>query len=226
MIVGMVISFSGCAKPDKELADAQAALQEAREAGAQEFAPEEYQAAEDLIARAKELMAQGKHKKARDLLVEARYKAIEAKGKAWIGKRESEMTPTEQLARERKLEMLKGKGFEGIESLKDIFFDFDRYAIRADARPVLAEDASAIKAYSGGGVIVIEGYCDIRGTAEYNLALGQRRAASTKDYLVGLGVDPAKVEAVSKGETEKFAPGTSDWAYQENRRAHFTSTEK
>jgi peptidoglycan-associated lipoprotein len=70
-------------------------------------------------------------------------------------------------------------------------------------------------------VVVIEGYCDVRGTEEYNLALGQRRADSTKNYLVGIGVSPSKVQAVSKGETEQFAFGASEYDYQQNRRAHF-----
>ena len=69
----------------------------------------------------------------------------------------------------------------------------------------------------------MEGYCDIRGTEEYNLALGQRRAESVKSYLVGVGVSPAIIQAVSKGETEQWAPGATEYAYQQNRRAHFVS---
>jgi peptidoglycan-associated lipoprotein len=216
------IHIGGCAKPNKELADAEAALQAARDAGAPELAPEEYQAAEDLIRRAKALMAGGRNKEARELLEEARYKAIEAKGKAMIAKSEGGMTEEERLAREQELAKLKGG--RAIEiGVQDIFFDYDRSDIRPDARPVLRENAEIIR-NNPGVLVVIEGYCDIRGTEEYNLALGQRRADSTKAYLAGLGASPTKLEAVSKGETEQWAPGTTEEAYQENRRAHFVPT--
>jgi peptidoglycan-associated lipoprotein len=224
-ILVVVLYIIGCAKPNKELADAEAALQSAREAGAPELAPTEYQAAEDLLNRAKDLMAQGKDKEARELLEEARYKAIEAKGKALIAKSEGGMTEEEKMAREKELEKLKEGGVPkevGI-GFQDTFFDYDRSDIRPDARPALKENAAIIK-NNPGILVVIEGYCDIRGTEEYNLALGQRRADSTKAYLVGLGVSPSKLEAVSKGETEQWAPGTTEEAYQENRRAHFVPT--
>lgn len=104
--------------------------------------------------------------------------------------------------------------------LTDIFFDFDKYDIRPDAVPVLQENAEVLRENPELS-IVIEGYADIRGTDEYNLRLGQRRADATKAYLVGLGVDPKRIETVSKGETTKFAVGTTEYAYQLNRRARF-----
>jgi len=218
------VYLGGCAQPDEELANAEAALQAARDAGAPELAPAEYQAAEDLIARAKQLMAAGRRQEARELLEEARYKAIEAKGKAMIAKSEGGMTEEERMAREQELEKLKQRGLGGVNiGLQDIFFDYDKSDIRPDARPALRENSEIIQD-NPGVLVVIEGYCDIRGTEEYNLALGQRRAESTKAYLVGLGVSPSKTEAVSKGETEQWAPGTTEAAYQENRRAHFVPT--
>lgn len=222
VVLTVAIYVIGCAKADPELADAEAALQSAREAGAPEYAPEEYQEAEDLINRARELMEQGKHKEARDLLKEARYKAIEAAGKARIARAEGQLTEEERMARERELERMK-EGLTGDNmGLQDVFFDYDRSDIRSDARPVLSGNASVIKENSDMlRVVVIEGYCDTRGTEEYNLALGQRRAESAKAYLVGLGVSPSKLEALSKGETEQWAAGTSEEAYQQNRRAHF-----
>ena len=218
------VYLGGCAQPNEELANAEAALQAAREAGAPELAPAEYQAAEDLIARAKQLMAAGQRQEARELLEEARYKAIEAKGKAMIAKSEGGMTEEERMAREQELEKLKQRGLGGVNiGLQDILFDYDKSDIRPDARPALRENSEIIQD-NPGVLVVIEGYCDIRGTEEYNLALGQRRAESTKAYLVGLGVSPSKTEAVSKGETEQWAPGTTEAAYQENRRAHFVPT--
>jgi outer membrane protein OmpA-like peptidoglycan-associated protein len=138
-VLVVALYIIGCARPNEELTNAEAALQSAKEAGAQELAPAEYQAAEDLIKRAKDLIAQGRNKEARELLEEARFKAIEAKGKAIIAKSESSTTPQEQQAREQKLEELKQGGglSKGLDiGLQDVFFDFDKSDIRADARGV------------------------------------------------------------------------------------------
>ena len=212
-----LVLFAFACGPDvnKEMADAEAALQAARDAGA-EGTPE-YQAAEELIAQAKEMLAAGDKDAARQLLEEARFKAIEAEGKA---KNQAYVESVDIESMEETLGSLSPAGSNF--GLVDIFFNFDSQTITAESRPVLNQNASIIN-NSGGKfqVVVIEGYCDIRGTEEYNLALGQRRAESTKNYLVGLGVPPSKVQAVSKGETEQFAFGTSEYDYQQNRRAHF-----
>jgi outer membrane protein OmpA-like peptidoglycan-associated protein len=73
--------------------------------------------------------------------------------------------------------------------------------------------------------VMIEGYADIRGTPAYNLRLAQRRADSTKAYLVQQGIDPMRIQTSSGGETEKFGAGTTEEAYQLNRRAHFVVME-
>lgn len=104
--------------------------------------------------------------------------------------------------------------------LTDIFFDFDKYEIRSDAEPVLQESAEVLK-NNPDLTIVIEGYADIRGTNEYNLRLGQKRANAAKEYLAKQGINPTRIETVSRGETTKFSAGTAEEAYQLNRRAHF-----
>lgn len=221
VIFALAIHFAGCASSDQELQDAEAALEAARQAGAAELAPAEYEAAQELINRAKEMMAAGRHKEARQLLVDARYKAIEAKGKAESAAARGAMSGAEAQALEEELSMLKGAGGSSM-GLMDVFFDFDMSDIRADARSSLENNSRIISSNSGRlRVVVIEGYCDIRGTEEYNLALGQRRADSTKSFLVGIGVSPSLLETISKGETEQWAPGTSEYDYQQNRRAHF-----
>ena len=205
----------GCApKADKELADAEAALRAAQEAGAAELAPQEYESAQELINRAKDLLAQGKTSEARSLLEEARFKAIEAKGRA--------ISAAAAKPSEEEMISIKESFSESDIGLLDIFFDFNRSNITPDARATLHTNAKIINNSLGSlRIVVVEGYCDIRGTEEYNLALGQRRAESSKSYLVGIGVPPTKIEAVSKGETEQWAPGTTEYAYQQNRRAHF-----
>ena len=71
--------------------------------------------------------------------------------------------------------------------------------------------------------MIIEGHCDERGTNEYNLALGERRANSAKDYIVNLGVEPARLKTVSYGEEKPFAQGHNEEAWAQNRRAHFVA---
>ena len=107
-------------------------------------------------------------------------------------------------------------GFE----LKDIFFDFDKSNMRPDAIPVLEQNAEILRENPEFNV-VIQGYADIRGTVEYNLRLAQRRANAAKDFLVKLGIDPIRIVPVSKGKTAGFAAGTTEEAFQLNRRAYF-----
>lgn len=215
MVFVVLFAFACGSNVDKEMADAEAALRAARDAGA-EGTPE-YQAAEELIEKAREMLAAGNKDAARQLLEEARFKAIEAAGKA---KNQAYVESVDIESMEETLGSLSPSGSQF--GMVDIFFNYNSQNITAESRPVLNQNANIIR-NSGGKfqVVVIEGYCDIRGTEEYNLALGQRRADSTKNYLVGLGVSPSKVQAVSKGETEQFAFGTSEYDYQQNRRAHF-----
>ncbi len=110
-----------------------------------------------------------------------------------------------------------------VTDLNDIFFDFDKSDVRMDAAAVLGENAEILKVDSNVTVL-IEGYADIRGTPAYNLALAQRRADATKAFLVNLGIDPSRITTASGGETSQFGAGTTEEAYQLNRRAHFIGT--
>ncbi len=215
VVLASVLVFGCGSNVDKEMADAEAALQAARDAGAEGLP--EYQAAEELIAKAKEMMAAGDTAGARALLEEARFKAIEAEGKA---KNQAYVESVDIDTVEESLSSLSPSGSS--YGLVDVFFGYDQSSITSESRSTLNDNARIIRGSSGKfQVVVIEGYCDIRGTEEYNLALGQRRAESTRNYLIGLGASPSIVQAVSKGETEQFAFGTSDYDYQQNRRAHF-----
>ncbi len=220
LILGLYV-VSCAPKVEKELTDAEGALLAAQEAGA-ENTPQ-YQEAEELIARAKELMAQGKQNEARSLLEEARFKAIEAKGQAISGQYMASMTETEIEVQSDYLATQKPY-LQTATGLQDVFFDYDSSKVRSDTRGTLDSNSGyIINNASTLKLVAVEGYCDIRGTEEYNLALGQRRAESVKSYLVGVGVSPAIIQAVSKGETEQWAPGATEYAYQQNRRAHFVS---
>ena len=104
--------------------------------------------------------------------------------------------------------------------LKDVFFDFDKAVVRADQQAALTENASWLKA-NPGAKLLIEGHCDERGTAEYNLALGERRAKAVKDFLVTAGIPADRVSTISYGEERPFVLGHDESAWKWNRRAHF-----
>lgn len=107
-----------------------------------------------------------------------------------------------------------------VPTLGDVFFDFDQSALRMDAQGQLRDNAAWMDA-NRSRTVVIEGHCDERGTNEYNMALGERRANSAKGYLVNLGVNGERIETVSYGEEKPFAAGSTEEAWAQNRRAHF-----
>ncbi len=109
--------------------------------------------------------------------------------------------------------------------IQDIFFDYDKSDIRQDSREKLDKAANWMKAHPEAEFL-LEGHCDERGTREYNLALGDRRANATKDYLVSLGVDTAKLMTISYGKERPFVEGHDESAWSKNRRTHFVLTKK
>jgi peptidoglycan-associated lipoprotein len=104
--------------------------------------------------------------------------------------------------------------------LEDIFFDFDQALIRPDAERVLNQNAQWLRE-NPAVTITIEGHCDERGTHEYNLALGHRRAQATQEYLTAAGVDPNRMKIISYGKERPFVLGHDESAWRWNRRAHF-----
>jgi peptidoglycan-associated lipoprotein len=109
--------------------------------------------------------------------------------------------------------------------LQPVFFDFDSAEISAEGQKTLAANAEVLKKY-GTWVVSIEGHSDERGTAEYNLALGERRALAARTYLVSLGVAPERLRTVSYGKEFPFDPNHSEDAWAKNRRGHFVVTAK
>jgi peptidoglycan-associated lipoprotein len=121
------------------------------------------------------------------------------------------------------LDQLKKGGAVGTPSsspLKDIFFDFDRYDLRADARDLLKANAEWLK-QNPSATLEIEGHCDERGTAEYNLALGAKRAQSAKDYLTTLGVDAQRMSTISYGQEIPVCSEHTEECWQKNRHDRF-----
>ena len=109
--------------------------------------------------------------------------------------------------------------------LSDTFFALDSSQVTDEGRAVLQKNADWLKRRTSTKVLV-EGHCDSRGTAEYNLALGERRATAVRDYLVNLGIDASRVTIVSKGKEAPVCTEEAEACWQQNRRGHFVFTAK
>jgi peptidoglycan-associated lipoprotein len=109
--------------------------------------------------------------------------------------------------------------------LRPVFFGYDSSEVSAEAQKILEGNAEVLKKYKGW-VVTIEGHCDERGTAEYNLALGERRAVAARTYMVSLGIPADRLRIVSYGMEFPFDPGHTEAAWTKNRRGHFVVTQK
>ncbi|HET7749316.1 MAG TPA: OmpA family protein [Terriglobales bacterium] len=115
---------------------------------------------------------------------------------------------------------------ERINALQDAYFDYDKSDIRDDARAALTKDADLLKSILQdfpSAVVTVEGHCDERGSAEYNLGLGDRRATAAKDFLVQLGVSADKLKTISYGKERPVCTESNEECWQRNRHAHFST---
>jgi peptidoglycan-associated lipoprotein len=126
----------------------------------------------------------------------------------------------EQLFAKKTLEQLNAE-----KPLGDVFFDLDQSTIRDDAKAPLQTNAEWMKRWTSTQIIV-EGHGDSRGSAEYNLALGSRRADAVKQYMVGLGVAASRITVISKGKEQPFCAQEEESCWQQNRRGHFIISAK
>ena len=141
--------------------------------------------------------------------------------------RKRETKPKEDEATKEFEKSLVAKKYPGIEGealesklLKDIYFDFDKYDIRPQDLGILKENAALLIKYPNVK-IQIEGHCDERGTVEYNLALGERRANSGKQYLISLGISENRISTISYGKEKPLDPAHHEESWAKNRRGHF-----
>ena len=177
-------------------------------------------------------------------LVAGEKKAAAAQSEADIKKKEAEAAAKEEAARKLAAEQAAAQQKEDVKELalkrdaaaaaaaekeqtafEDIYFAFDKSTIEPEAREILKRLASLLgsnKNYS----LVVEGHCDERGTVEYNLALGQRRADAAMKYLVDLGLDKESIKTITYGKERPLDPGHDEEAWAKNRRAHFLTTLK
>lgn len=126
----------------------------------------------------------------------------------------------EQLYLQKSLEQINKE-----KPLANIYFDYDKAMVREDAKPVLETNASWLNKFRTIKIL-IEGHCDERGTEEYNLALGEKRAKAAMDYLTTLGISSDRVKIISYGKSQPLDPGHNDAAWQKNRRDQFLVIEK
>ncbi len=255
LFVAMLIAAftTSCQKrPDKEIAEAEKALEAAKEVGAPKYAPQEFKSAEDMMAETYKLVDSKKYKEAKQAAITTkelaevakmkaleRKKAAEQKNKANETKQQTPKYPSagtisaqpvtgEALEEEIKANKVGTGGLgEGvmITKLPTIHFDFDSYAIKDSEKPKLEQIAKWLKEHPTVK-IRIEGNTDERGTEEYNMALGEKRAKAAKDYLIMLGISPDRMEIVSYGEDNPVDPRHNEEAWAKNRRDDFVIISK
>jgi peptidoglycan-associated lipoprotein len=108
-----------------------------------------------------------------------------------------------------------------VPELEAVYFDYDRSSVREDQKGTLRSNSQHINSHSEWATVVVEGHCDERGSEEYNLALGERRATSVKTYLTNLGIPAARIDTVSFGESKPAVQGHDESAWKWNRRGEF-----
>jgi len=199
-------------------------LAEAKAAGAETFAAEEYAAAEACLDWYTHYVTQFDHFGDVTMAnLPARCRAAFASLRSKLVATREGRVPAEAVATPaapKPEAAAAARGAEKESVLKDAFFDFDKSSIRPDAKQSLDENAKWLKA-NPNAALTIEGHCDERGTREYNLGLGQRRAKAAKDYLVSAGIDAKRIKIISYGKERPFEPGHDESAWKWNRRAHF-----
>ena len=138
--------------------------------------------------------------------------------------REATVVPAEPVAEDR-IASASLDDLNRNSPLQPVYFELDSSELSGEAQKTLDGNAAVLKKY-GTWAVTIEGHCDERGTAEYNLALGERRAAAARAYLVSLGIAADRLRTVSYGKEFPFDPGHDETAFAKNRRAHFVITAK
>lgn len=195
-------------------------LEEARAEGAEDTW--EYEEAQKLFELAESLISDGEIEEAEKALSQAELKATQAIGAA---REDTFMEGFDEEAQEIQKSLL-SEAFsrENLINLptSDVFFEFDSAEISKEAMEIIDRNISIFEKNKDRiKFILVFGFCDIRGTEEYNLSLGKKRADEVKKYMIGKGVSPDMLHSISKGEAEIWQEGTSEEAYSRNRRGHF-----
>lgn len=233
LVVG-VLHISGCSKktppplppeePSTEVEDRVLAVSKKLEEARTENAEDtwEYQEAEKLFELAKDLISKGELEEAEEVLSQAELRATQAVGAI---REDTYMESFDEEAQEIRKSLLRNSfSKENLINLptSDVFFEFDGVKISKEAMEIIDRNISVFEKNEDKiKFILVFGFCDTRGTEEYNLSLGKKRADEIKKYMIGRGVSPDMLHSISRGETEIWQEGASEEAYSRNRRGHF-----
>jgi peptidoglycan-associated lipoprotein len=227
----MVFAASCGKNAQKAIDEAQVAMNEAKDAGAEQYASDEYKGAEQMLGKAKDQFTGKDYKESEKSAVSAKDQAILAKNRAIERKAEADKLAADQAAAQQQAATTNynvptlGEQEVPIDeqakaALKDINFDYDSADLSAEAKDILAGNEKWLEAHPDLNIL-IEGHCDERGTEEFNLALGEKRAKSVMDYMVSLGIGSGRLSVISYGESMPLDSGHDEAAWAKNRRAHF-----
>lgn len=209
----MCLFFAACGgPPEKALADAEKAIREA--AVVSDCAEEEFAEASAMLDEAKRLVEEGRYD-------EAEVKAKAAKKLAERAQKQGETTWEDCQEEKRRLaEEANKKDEPEVLTLQTIYFNYNEAVLTEASQEILRTNAEWLRR-NPTATIIIQGHCDERGSTEYNLALGERRAAAVRKYLVQLGIEQSRLSLLSFGEEMPVNSGNSDDSHAKNRRAEF-----
>lgn len=216
--------LSACPKQtaDLELEAARKSMADAKAKRAGDCAKETYRAAEQAIAEATRLSEEGEVEEAKAKAVEAKTLADQAAAASSKGCAEKAKDEEDDGAADRQAgadqQASKGMNLKLADVLETIYFDYNEASIREDSKVVLSKVAEVL-VRAPDIILEIEGHCDVRGSTEYNLSLGERRARSVEKYLTTQGVASGQLQIISYGEERPLDLGDSESAHQKNRRA-------
>jgi peptidoglycan-associated lipoprotein len=218
VVVSLALLIGGCPKriPELELKEAEEAVAGLKDT--EPCAPETTRAARDKLENARALLKEGRNEEARTELLAAKKLAEKARAECDEKKKNPppppppEQKPAEPAAR--------SEAVPGPERLQTVYFGFNDASLTEEAKEMLSRNAEYLRQRPGLRV-QIEGHCDERGSTEYNLALGERRAYTVKTFLIKLGVEAQRLEIISYGEENPADPRHNEIAWARNRRAEF-----
>jgi peptidoglycan-associated lipoprotein len=218
-LLALAVLIAGCPKniPQPEIDAAEQAMADIE--STKDCAPETYQAAKTMMDKARALLKEERYEDAKTALIAAKQLAEKAR-KECEEKKAAELAAKKEPEPEPVAKEIEIEKDTGPDRMVTVYFGFNEASLTDEARTALNNNAEFLRHHEGQR-IQVEGHCDSRGSTEYNLALGERRAMAVRKYLVKLGVNPTRLEIISYGEERPADPSQSEEAWSQNRRAEF-----
>jgi peptidoglycan-associated lipoprotein len=218
-LLALAALIAGCPKniPQPEIDAAEQAMADIE--STKDCAPETYQAAKTMMDKARALLKEERYEDAKTALIAAKQLAEKAR-KECEEKKAAELAAQKEPEPEPVAKEVEIEKDTGPDRMVTVYFGFNEANLTDEARAALNNNAEYLRHHEGQR-IQVEGHCDSRGSTEYNLALGERRAMAVRKYLVKLGVNPTRLEIISYGEERPVDPSQSEDAWSQNRRAEF-----